>query len=77
MGHPAVCLRSGTGRADETVQGWGMQGIGGDQSAAAVVFSWPYLLVPLMMTRCAGRFTPRASVEVVHSTYGGRGTSFR
>ena len=42
-----------------------------DLSAAEAVFSWPYLLVPLMMTRCAGRFTPRASVEVVHSTYGG------
>lgn len=41
-------------------------------SAVPRSLNWPlcasYSCVPLMMTVCAGRFTPHARVAVVHST---------
>jgi len=49
-----------------------MQHAQGARERAPRSLNWPlwasYSCVPLMMTVCAGRFTPHASVAVVHST---------
>ena len=43
-------------------------GVRGAPSWVKEPFCASYSWVPLMMTVCAGRFTPQASVAVVHST---------